>query len=80
MVNGGERKRRPYKLGSEMQEKPDIECGQTGCIHNTSESGKYGMCRCPQTVTLKWRLALDFPGKGTISYMECLNFEFKRIQ
>ena len=56
-----------------MHEK--IECGIITCIHNGKEEVKYGYCT-KDIVTLKWRAALDHPGKGTIVYVECLNCEF----
>lgn len=54
---------------------PTVECGQIGCQWCEVTSEKYGKCEYPETITLKWRAAIDFPGKGTVLYLECLNFE-----
>jgi hypothetical protein len=53
---------------------PKIECAATACMFCENVSGKYGECTNDQ-VTLKFRAAIDFPGKGTVIYLECMQIE-----
>jgi len=51
-----------------------IECAITTCKWNKPFNEKYGYCKYPGNVVLKFRLAGDF-GKGTIVMLECLQQE-----
>jgi hypothetical protein len=53
---------------------PDIECAALTCTFCEPAGGKYGKCRHPKGIVLKWKAALDM-GNHTAIYMECLNME-----
>jgi hypothetical protein len=56
-----------------------IECGIVTCTHNEPFNEKYGHCRCPDNILLKWRLAADM-GKGTVVMLECLNMHIPSME
>jgi hypothetical protein len=41
-------------------------------------TGKYGECSYPGRVTMKFRAAIDFPGKGTVIYLECMQIDYEK--
>jgi len=47
----------------------ELECPATLCTYN-----KEKQCLTDK-VSLKWRAAVDFPGKGTVLFFECVNYE-----
>ncbi len=52
----------------------NVECAILSCRLNDKSRGKYGVCRHPTGITMKWRLAADL-GKGSLVLLECLNME-----
>ena len=53
-----------------------VECAMLTCRLNDKSKGKYGLCRHPAGIVLKWRLAADL-GKGSLVLMECLNMDIE---
>jgi len=52
-----------------------IECGCLTCKHCEKTSEKYGECTS-ERIILKFRAAIDFPGKGTVVYLECFELDY----
>ncbi len=48
---------------------PEVTCPAVSCTHNADKK-----CMSPE-LNLKFRIALDFPGKGTIVMYECIEQE-----
>lgn len=52
-----------------------IECAALTCKYCKKTSEKYGECQ-REGITLKFRAAIDFPNKGTVIYLECLEMDY----
>jgi len=51
-----------------------VECSIITCRFNDKQNGKYGECKHPIGIVLKWRFAADME-KGSMVCVECLNME-----
>lgn len=54
-----------------------VECSALTCKWCMATSKKYGECQ-NESITLKFRAAIDFPGKGTVIYLECLEIDYDK--
>ena len=54
-----------------------VECAALTCKWCEVCSEKYGICR-KEDIILKFRAAIDFPGKGTVIYLECLEIDYNK--
>lgn len=55
---------------------PDVECSALTCTF-CEPKGRYGVCRSPKGIILKFRAAID-TDKRTLVFMECLNMELPK--